>query len=110
MDEVLFSTYGLKERIWGGDYFKKVMKVTESEEPIGELWSCSGHKAFESVILNGTYKGKTLREVFKEHRELFKNSSLSFPSFTIDITILAISFSVNSLIFIYFSYFIFCFI
>ena len=80
MDEVLFLTYGLKERIWGGDYFKKVMKVTESEEPIGELWSCSGHKAFESVILNGTYKGKTLREVFKEHRELFKNSSLDeFP-------------------------------
>ena len=34
-DQVLFLSGPLKERIWGGTYFKDVLKITQSEEPIG---------------------------------------------------------------------------
>ena len=78
--QVLFLSGPLKERIWGGTYFKDVLKITQSEEPIGELWSCSGHEEGESIILNDTYKGKKLSEVFLNHKELFNNSKLNdFP-------------------------------
>lgn len=80
MDEILFLSAPLKERIWGGNYFKDVLKVTDSSSKYGELWSCSGHKEGESIILNGTYKGHTLSAIFKNHRELFNNSTLDeFP-------------------------------
>ena len=79
-DQVLFLSGPLKERIWGGTYFKDVLKITQSEEPIGELWSCSGHEEGESIILNDTYKGEKLSEVFLNHKELFNNSKLNdFP-------------------------------
>ena len=76
-DQVLFLSGPLKERIWGGTYFKDVLKITQSEEPLGELWSCSGHEEGESIILNDTYKGKKLSEVFLNHKELFNNSKLN---------------------------------
>ena len=79
-DEVLFLSGPLKERIWGGKYFKDKLHLTQSEENIGELWSCSGHKEGESLILNGTYKGQKLSEVFLNHKELFNDSKLEeFP-------------------------------
>ena len=79
-DEVLFLSGPLKERIWGGKYFKDKLHLTQSEENFGELWSCSGHKEGESWILNGTYKGQKLSEVFLNHKELFNDSKLEeFP-------------------------------
>ena len=79
-DEVLFLSGPLKERIWGGKYFKDKLHLTQSEENIGELWSCSGHKEGESLILNGTYKGQKLSDVFLNHKELFNDSKLEdFP-------------------------------
>lgn len=79
MEKVLVLSAPLKEVIWGGDYFKKELKLTDNEK-IGEMWSCSGHKGNVSYVLNGEFKGKTLREVFLNNRELFNNSSLEeFP-------------------------------
>lgn len=79
MEKVLVLSAPLKEVIWGGDYFKKELNLTDNEK-IGEMWSCSGHKGNVSYVLNGEFKGKTLREVFLNNRELFNNSSLEeFP-------------------------------
>lgn len=79
MEKVLVLSAPLKEVIWGGDYFKKELKLTDNEK-IGEMWSCSGHKGNVSYVLNGEFKGKTLREVFLNNRELFNNSTLEeFP-------------------------------
>ena len=79
MQKILVLSAPLKEVIWGGDYFKKELKLTDNEK-IGEMWSCSGHKGNMSYIINGEYKGKTLREVFLNNRELFNNSNLEeFP-------------------------------
>ena len=76
--EVLFLSAPLKERIWGGDYFKK-MGRTENET-IGELWSASAHPQGESIILNGEFEGKPLSYVYNNYRDLFNNSTLdTFP-------------------------------
>lgn len=79
MEKILILSAPLKEVIWGGDYFKKELKITDNEK-IGEMWSCSGHSGNLSYVLNGEFKNKSLREVFKTHKELFNNSSLEeFP-------------------------------
>lgn len=76
--ELLFLTAPLKERIWGGDYFKKIGRT--DNELIGELWSASAHKEGESIITNGVLKGLTLSQVYKDYPELFNNSKLKeFP-------------------------------
>lgn len=75
---VLFLTAPLKERIWGGDYFKKLGRT--ENETIGELWSASAHPQGESVILNGKLKGMKLSEVYNSYPELFNNPKLNeFP-------------------------------
>lgn len=79
-EKVLLLSAPLKERIWGGSYFKDVLKVTDNENPLGEMWSCSAHKEGESLITKGKFIGKTLSEVFNSNRELFNNSTLDeFP-------------------------------
>lgn len=71
MSEILFLSAPLKERIWGGDYFKNELKKTDSDSKIGEMWTCSGHPQGESVILSGKFEGRTLGEVYRENPELF---------------------------------------
>ena len=79
-EKVLLLSAPIKERIWGGHYFKDVLKVTDNDNPIGEMWSCSAHKEGESIITRGKFKGKKLSEVYNSNRELFNNSSLNeFP-------------------------------
>ena len=80
MEKILLLSAPLKEVIWGGNYFKDVLKVTNSNEKIGEMWSCSAHKNGQSIIKNGFYEWKTLDFVYKNHKELFNNSTLDeFP-------------------------------
>ncbi len=78
--KVLILSSLLKERIWGGSFFKDVLKKTNSDEKIGEMWSCSAIKDSESIIINGDLKGEKLSDCFKNHKELFNNSTLNeFP-------------------------------
>lgn len=78
MMKVLFLSAPLKERIWGGDYFKKINRT--DKENIGELWSASAHKEGESIITNGCCEGKKLSEVYANCPELFNNPTLKeFP-------------------------------
>jgi len=80
MSNILFLSAPLKERIWGGYYFRDELKVTDSNKKIGEMWSCSGHIQGESIILEGIYKGLSLSQVYKNHREIFGNpKSKEFP-------------------------------
>ena len=76
--QVLFLSAPLKDRIWGGDYFKKLGRT--DSDTVGELWSASAHPQGESIILNGEFEGKKLSEVYKDYPELFNNPKLdSFP-------------------------------
>ena len=74
MDKILLLSGPLKEVIWGGNYFKNELKVTDSDAKIGEMWSCSGHNSGLSIILNGKYKGQSLRQVFNENKHLFNKN------------------------------------
>ena len=56
MEKILLLSAPLKEVIWGGNYFKDVLKVTNSDEKIGEMWSCSAHKNGQSIIKNGVFE------------------------------------------------------
>ena len=71
MSKILLLNGPLKERIWGSNYFKNSLKITEDDTLFGELWSCSGHQEGNSIITNGEFNGQTLDTVFKEHPELF---------------------------------------
>lgn len=76
--QILLLTAPLKERIWGGEYFKKLGRT--DCETIGELWSASAHPQGESIILNGELKGLKLSEVYTLKPELFNNPNLKeFP-------------------------------
>ena len=76
--KVLFLTAPMKERIWGGDYFKKLNRT--DKDNIGELWSASAHKEGESIVTNGKYEGMKLSEVYNNYPHLFNNPSLKeFP-------------------------------
>lgn len=68
---ILFLSGPLKERIWGSNYFKENLRLTDSSELYGELWSCSAHNEGNSIIINGEFKGKTLKEVYDSNPELF---------------------------------------
>ena len=71
MSRVLLLKGPLKERIWGSNYFKETLKITNCDDRFGELWSCSGHPEGNSIIINGMYQGETLENLFLKHPELF---------------------------------------
>ena len=81
MNDILLLSGVLVKKIWGGNYFKDVLKITNENEKYGELWSLSAIKDYESIILNGKYKGLTLNEVYNLDKSLFGNSEVfSFPT------------------------------
>jgi len=79
MQNVLLFDAPLKERIWGSNYFKDTLKITDNPL-IGEMWSLSALPGDESRVINGKYKGLTLKELYENHSELFGNEHLNeFP-------------------------------
>jgi len=72
MEKILFLKPIFKERIWGGNQLKSLYSY-DVEGSIGECWAISGLTEASNIILNGTYKGKTLKEVYDQHKHLFNN-------------------------------------
>lgn len=76
---ILLNGY-LREQIWGGTYFKDVLKITNDDKKYGEYWTLSGYEEYPSIIKNGKYQGETLDNIYKKHHELFASSlSDEFP-------------------------------
>ena len=74
------------ERPWGGRLLETLFHFPlPPEKKIGELWSIVDRPEAQSVVVEGALTGKTLQELWKEHREeMFgathlKNSSSRFP-------------------------------
>lgn len=59
-----------KDYLWGGERLKKEYGKNINLSPLAETWECSVHPDGPSVILNGQYRNKTLREVLKLHPEM----------------------------------------
>lgn len=73
MEKILFLQGKFQEKIWGGKKIKEIYNFDTSLEKIGEYWAVSAMDKMESTIINGPYKGENLKEIYKNHRELFGN-------------------------------------
>jgi len=60
-----------KEMIWGGDKLKKVYGYDIPSNHTGECWAISAHPNGDCIISEGEFKGMTLSNLYKNHRELF---------------------------------------
>ena len=65
---ILFFKPIFVSKPWAGDELNKLYNVSGN---IGEAWICSGYNGRSSTILNGPYKGKTIRYLWRNHPELF---------------------------------------
>ena len=72
-----FKPY-LKSVIWGGDKICRYKKIEQPEPNIGESWEISAVPGHESVVAEGTYKGRTLIDLIAEFgSELLGESVMS---------------------------------
>ena len=58
----------LKEKIWGGNKLKTQLNKNTDLSNIGESWEISDVKGDTSIVSNGVYKGKTLKELQVEFK------------------------------------------
>ena len=71
MKEIIFLNPVFKHRPWGGNRLKTDFTYDLSEESVGECWGISAHPEGNCTIANGSFKGVSLSELWKEHKELF---------------------------------------
>lgn len=71
--EPIFFEPTFQERIWGGTTLKDTFGYNIPSINTGECWAISAHDNGPSIVKNGVYAGKTLIDLWKEHRELFGN-------------------------------------
>lgn len=71
MGHILKMQPVFKEMIWGGKKLRDVYGYEIPSDKTGEAWTISAHKNGNCTIENTEYAGKTLAELFEEHRELF---------------------------------------
>lgn len=57
-------------KMWGGERLHDY-GADKNETGIAMMYTMSANDEYDSEILNGPYKGQTLHQVFKEHKELF---------------------------------------
>ncbi|ERK56416.1 mannose-6-phosphate isomerase, class I [Gemella bergeri ATCC 700627] len=70
MDKILFLKPVLCERLWGGRNLEQFGYNLPAGK-IGEAWVIAAHDNGSSLIINGKYSGKTLKEAYKEDYKLF---------------------------------------
>lgn len=58
-----------KDYLWGGTRLKDEYGKKIDMTPLAESWECSVHPDGPCYVVNGRYKGKTLKEVLDEHPE-----------------------------------------
>lgn len=59
----------LKQTLWGGDKIIPFKQLKNTVTGVGESWEVSGVEGNESVVANGTDKGRTLSEMVRTYRE-----------------------------------------
>ena len=73
MREIIFLNPIFKEMIWGGNRLRTEFDYDIPSEHTGECWAISAHQNGESMVADGSYKGKSLSYLWNNHRELFGN-------------------------------------
>ncbi len=76
----MLLTPAFKETVWGGNEIYNVYKKGCETKKIGESWELSCRDDLKSIIVNGEFAGKSLTEVFYEHRAAMLGSDTAeFP-------------------------------
>ncbi len=71
--ELIFLNPVFKEMIWGGNKLRGFGYDIPGDDT-GECWAISAHPNGDCTVKNGEYAGKSLSELWDEHRELFGNA------------------------------------
>lgn len=80
---ILFLKPVFKQMLWGGNKLNTEFGYQIPGDDTGECWAISAHPNGDCVVREGTYEGKTLSELWKEHGELFGDLDLDrFPLLT----------------------------
>ena len=61
----------MKEVVWGGTRIQKEYGYMSNSDHIGEAWLVSANENGLSKVINGKYKGLSLKELWDKHREIF---------------------------------------
>ncbi len=64
-----------KDYLWGGNRLNEDFSKGIDMKPLAETWECSTHPHGLSIVGNGIFQGKTLKEVLQEHREFLGKHS-----------------------------------
>ena len=84
MKEIIFMEPIFKDYIWGGTKLKEKLNKNTPYERTAESWEISANSNGNCKILNETYKGKTLADLFNsvEHKEnIFGTKCLNMKEF-----------------------------
>src|SRR2546421_1708607 len=77
------------ERIWGGRKLAELFgKKLPLNKPIGESWEIVDRPEAQSVVANGPLAGKTLHELWSQHRKEIFGDVLEAPRFPLLIKLL----------------------
>jgi len=58
------------ERVWGGRMLEACYgRELPSDQPFGESWEISDRQDEQSVVSSGPFKGKTINQLWNDHRE-----------------------------------------
>lgn len=71
MSEILWIAPVFKEMIWGGDKLHTEFGYDIPNNRTGECWAISAHPNGDCKIACGTYAGKSLSSMWRDHPELF---------------------------------------
>ena len=75
----------LKERIWGGNKLKTSLNKNSKLTNIGESWEISSVEGEISIVTNGSFRGKSLKELLRQFKsdligkKNYKNFKDKFP-------------------------------
>lgn len=69
--ELIFLEPVFHEKIWGGRELADDWGYKIPDGPIGECWAISAHPNGDCKVVGGTFDGKHLSEIWREHREVF---------------------------------------
>lgn len=71
MQKVLILQGEFVDKAWGGSRLKDEFDYDINSDSVGEYWAISGMDEASSVVINGELAGQTLKELYKNNKELF---------------------------------------
>lgn len=71
MQKVLILQGEFVDKVWGGSRLKDEFDYDINSDSVGEYWAISGMDEASSVVINGEFAGQTLKELYKNNKELF---------------------------------------